>query len=379
MIIKKKGANNMKVLFLSNYPSPYRVHFFNELGKSCDLTVLFEEGNEEQTHRDKRWFVNNFVNFKAVFLRTFKILNKKLFCYNIRQYLKDKEFDIIIICNYSTLTGINTISYLKRNNVKFAIEADGGMHKDGRGFREWLKRYLISSANWWLSTSGITDKYFIYYGADKKNIFRYPFTSLLSQDLITEPISGQEKQKIKDELGINEDKVILSIGQFIHRKGFDVLINACKYIPETTGVYIIGGQAPEEYINQKNKLGLKNVHFVDFKPKAKLMQYFKASNIFVLPTREDIWGLVINEAMAFGLPVITTNKCVAGLELIDDGVNGYIVESENAVELGDKINHILNDDKLRIKMGNENLKKIQDYTIEKMAKVHLDTFEQMLQ
>ena len=47
----------MKVLFLTNYPSPYRVQFFNELGKLCNLTVLFEEGIEKQTHRNKNWFI----------------------------------------------------------------------------------------------------------------------------------------------------------------------------------------------------------------------------------------------------------------------------------------------------------------------------------
>ena len=44
-----------------------------------------------------------------------------------------------------------------------------------------------------------------------------------------------------------------------------------------------------------------------------------------MPTREDIWGLVINEALAYGLPTITTERCVAGLELIEDGVNGLLV------------------------------------------------------
>ena len=53
-----------------------------------------------------------------------------------------------------------------------------------------------------------------------------------------------------------------------------------------------------------------------------------ASDLFVLPTREDIWGLVINEAMSFGLPIITTRKCIAGTELITDGENGYLLEAD---------------------------------------------------
>ena len=57
---------------------------------------------------------------------------------------------------------------------------------------------------------------------------------------------------------------------------------------------------------------LTNVHFVGFKTKEQLEDYYRAADLFVLPTREDIWGLVVAEAMAYGLGVITTNRCNAG-------------------------------------------------------------------
>ena len=291
-------------------------------------------------------------------------------------HVKD-NFDIIIVCNYSTLTGIYAINFMKKNKIKFAIEADGAMHKNGNSIKERIKYYLISSASCWFSTSDITDRYFLHYGANKENIFRYPFTSLLNRDLLEEPLSLEEKQKIKNNLGINEEKIILSIGQFIHRKGFDVLINAWRDIPNNAGVYILGGEAPEELIKLRDKMG-QNIHFLNFKPKDELVKYYMASDLFVLPTREDIWGLVINEAMAFGLPVITTDKCVAGIELIKDGENGYIVPSEDSCELGKRIKEILNDNCLIEKMGISNLNKIQDYTIENMAKIHLKIFNQIM-
>ena len=62
-----------------------------------------------------------------------------------------------------------------------------------------------------------------------------------------------------------------------------------------------------------------------------------AADAFVLPTREDIWGLVINEAMAYGLPVVTTDRCNAGLELIKNNVNGYVVHVDDKGELAKKL------------------------------------------
>ena len=83
-------------------------------------------------------------------------------------------------------------------------------------------------------------------------------------------------------------------------------------------------------------------------------------------------GLVINEAMAYGLPVITTDRCVAGLELVKEGANGYIVPTEDAHSLAEAIEKVLCSD-LR-KMGESSLEKIRPYTIENMVKVHIDVF-----
>lgn len=100
--------------------------------------------------------------------------------------------------------------------------------------------------------------------------------------------------------------------------------------------------------------------------KHELTQYYKAANLFVLPTREDIWGLVINEAMSFGLPVITTNKCNAGLELLDEDCGLIIDNVENPVLYSNAINSIINGS---LKFSSEHIiKKINDYTIESMAK-----------
>jgi glycosyltransferase involved in cell wall biosynthesis len=141
---------------------------------------------------------------------------------------------------------------------------------------------------------------------------------------------------------------------------------------EDTGIYIVGGEATEEYLKLRVELGLKNVHFLGFQKKERLAQYYMAADLFVLPTREDIWGLVINEAMAYGLPVITTQRCVAGLELIEDGVNGYVVPVEDADELAQKMGAVLHSDLEA--MGKASLDKIRPYTLENMAKTHAEIF-----
>ena len=92
----------------------------------------------------------------------------------------------------------------------------------------------------------------------------------------------------------------------------------------------------------------------------------------MLPTWSDVWGLVINEAMAWGLPVITTDRCVAGMELVRNGVNGYIVPIQDTAALKEACTKILSEDYAQ--MGKAALETIRPYTIENMAKAHLEIF-----
>lgn len=369
----------MKVLFVTNYPAPYRVEFFNELGKKCELTVLFEEDSKQQKHRNSNWFNENYINFKAIFLKQRKMFNKFKLCFDVIKYVNNSQFDIIISCNPSTLTGIYSIIYMKVKGIKFAIEADGAFAKNGKGIKEIFKKFIIGSAEYWISSSSITDEYFLMYGAKKENIFRYPFTSLKQNDILKSKISNNEKLKIKEKLNIKQDKVIISVGRFIDIKGFDVLIKSAKYFSEDYGVYIIGGKATSGYIELINKFKLRNIQFIDFKTKDQLKEYFLAADIFVLPTRGDAWGLVINEAMAYGLPVITTDRCVAGLELIKDNLNGFIVPVDKEKTLAMKIEEVFSKDNDIQRMSEYSLDIIRKYTIEEMTKRHMQIFNKILE
>ena len=215
------------------------------------------------------------------------------------------------------------------------------------------------------------DEYYVTYGAEESKLIRYPFSSLKESDLVKSVPSVEEKRRLKKELGIQEKRVILSVGQFIPRKGFDILMNAVRDIPRDVGIYFVGGIPTKEYLLKRDKNGLTNVHFEGFKLKNELEKYYRAADLFVLPTREDIWGLVIQEAMACGLPVISTDKCAAALELIKHGENGYIIPCEDVCLLEEYIQVIISSENIARKFGAKSLEIIKSFTIEKMVEGHL--------
>lgn len=358
---------------MTNYPAPYRVDFFNELGKYCDLTVTYEETPEMQTHREAEWFHENYDNFREVFLKsTIKKNGHNFISLQILNELNNK-YDIIVVGVYSTLTSMLAIQYMIAHKIKYFIETDGGISKSGKGFSEKVKKYLISNAFGFFSPSISSDDYLKFYGADSKKIYRYPFTSLYKKDLLSESYNRQQKVKLRSELAMLENKIVIGVGQFIYRKGWDILIKVAPLL-KNVGFYIIGGKDIQEYESIKASYNVNNVYFLDFMPKEELKKYYLASDLFVLPTREDIWGLVVNEAMSYGLPVVTTDKCVAGIEMVINEKNGYIVESENIEELKNAIENVLWSNNYN-EYVNIALKVASNYTIEEMAKAHLKVFD----
>lgn len=357
----------MRILWLTNIPSPYRVNFFNQLGKYCDLTVLFE--NKSSKERDVSWKNFEARSFKAVFLKGKRIGVADAICPSVIKYL-NKNFDFIIITNYSDPTGIIAVCYLKFRGIPYQIEGDGAFPIETKGVKFLLKKFCLSGAKTCFSTAKLHDKYYLINGVNASRIVRYPFSSISDSDILKEPRSLDEKTIIRKNLEVQEKYMLLAVGQIIPRKGYDILIKAAADLGSEFGVYIVGGRITCEYRNLIKDLKCNNVHFINFKKTEELTQYYEAADVFVHPTKEDIWGLVINEAMAKGLPIITTDHCIAGLELVENDYNGYIVPINDPKALQDAVKKAVK----HKDFARHSLLKIQDYTIEKMVLAHLKTW-----
>lgn len=360
----------MKVLFMTNLPSPYRVEFFTELGRECDLTVIYER--KSASDRSKKWKAISEKTYKEIFLKGKEIGADNSISFEVIKYI-NKTYDVIVVGMYSTITAMIAVLYMKLRGISFWISTDGGFVKEEAKRKYLLKRFLIGSADRWLSTGANSTEYLVHYGAKSQKCYVYPFSSVSEKNLLKKSLKQSEKKQFKSQIGVTEERMILSVGQFIYRKGYDLLIQACNGLPNNIGVYIVGGVPTREYMNLIKKYNIHNVHFIDFVEKDELSIYYKAADMFVLPTREDIWGLVINEAMSYGLPVVTTTKCVAGLELVKDNINGQLVPAEDIESLRKAIKNVFSKcDRL----GNNALETMREYTIEKMAEKHVEYFVQ---
>ena len=361
--------NRKSVLFITNIPAPYRIDFFNELGRYCNLTVVFEARRAAGVRFN--WNDRKKKLFRAIFLSDGEIdethVNWKIF-----SYLDKDRYDRIIATSYGYYTEMAALLWMRLRRIPYDLELDGGIVRPGEPFyKRLIKRRIIRGAGHLFSSGKETDSLFLHYGGQADRLVRYPFTSLHAAD-VRDPADAEEKAEARRQLGLKEEMVIVSIGQFIRRKGYDVLLKACSGLDPKAGVHIIGGSPTEEYRALVSGYSLKNVAFHEFMDKASMQRFLRAADLFVLPTREDMWGLVVNEAMAAGLPVVTTTACNAGKELIEDGVNGFLVPPENPDALRDTLNGLIAAPHTMTVMGRNNSEKMRTCTIEEMARIQAE-------
>jgi len=192
------------------------------------------------------------------------------------------------------------------------------------------------------------------------------------------PVDPARRIEIRQRLGLPVDAfVALTVRRLFYRNGLDTLLDAAARLRPRSAIHVvIGGSGPErrEIEDRIRADGLTNVHVVGFIPDADLSEYYRAADVFVLPTRTaEGFGLVLMDAAATGVPSIATDSG-APREIVDHGVTGWLVAPGAPDELADAIVRLFDSPKLLAAMSCAALNKSADYTWDRS----IDTLEQVL-
>lgn len=365
--------NNPQILAQAIFPAPYRVELLGNLSNHFNLTCLFDRDYDK--NRNSNWFQ------KSSLLRSYIYSASADEAKQVKRTLKRiRDNSLVLLYDPFTRLGIYVMLLCIYNRIPYVVNCDGAIIKKSL-IKGIVKSFFIKRASLCFANGYSAMSYFMIYGSSIEKIRIHHFSSLHTSDIQNRILSQSEKEKIKLSLNLDPNiPIVLCIGQFAKRKGIDILLKSTSYVQYPCEFIIIGGgELKDEYNEYIKQAKLRNVRILDFISPNELGYYYKASDIFVLPTREDIWGLVVNEAMAYGLPIITTTKCMAGVELIDDGVNGYIVNVNDYLALAKKMDLLLSNPQKRFSMGSLNISKISEYTIEKMSETHIRSIYNILE
>jgi len=349
-----------KIVIITSNIAPYRLRWAEELAKFYEVEIVYTKDHDYE--RDDRWLQNSSNKCLVTKLNNPKDLYDPL-CFDVIDILKKHKNSLIIFDGYGPKTNILGLRYCKKHHIKSFVNVDG-YPKQTNILINAIKRFVIKYyCQYFFCSSELVRNHLIGYGAKKDKIFIHNFSSISEDEIIKKPLSDKEKQDVRKQLGIDTDKkIVLGVGRFLPLKRFSDLILAIKQCQSICELYILGGKPSEEYLDLAKDMD--NVHFIDFVEPENVDKYYEAANLFVLASETEVWGLVINEAMAKGLPIIASDSVVGAYSLIKN--NGLMFETYNVPKLSEAIDFCLDDNNLT-RMSLESLKLIKDYTIEGMV------------
>ncbi len=317
-----------KIFFNQNIISPYRLPLFEELDREYDVTVWFHtpssEKREWEAELDEYSFNYKVLNGKNIGPLT---LNPG---FTLR--LLDKDFDVYFINeNPSTFLQSFSILLVAKLRRKTAViwsetvdtEKSQELPEDllnkipiklWRGFKEAYRRILFKFSDRFVAFSQMAENYLIRKGVPKGKIETQ--IQVMPEKLLPEP-KGLDRYQNK--------RMILSLGYLEERKGVQDMIEAFKQIKQEDYRLVIAGTGPYEKKLKEKAAGDDRIEFVGYLSEQDKANYFDAADLFILPTHHDPWGLVVNEAIHYGTPVMTT-EAAGAKELLDD---------ENILQAGD--------------------------------------------
>jgi glycosyltransferase involved in cell wall biosynthesis len=220
-----------------------------------------------------------------------------------------------------------------------------------RNVKSWFVSCLVKAAPYNIAYGTVAEKYLVEHGAPGDRVIIAQNT-IDTSVIFAESVSLMESGKgLRAHLGLVGKKVVLFVGRLTEAKRLDLLLGAFKTVasrlPGLALVIVGNGSEKERLRRLVQDEELRDVIFIDG-TYDDVNPYFAACDVFVLP---GLGGLAINQAMAFGKPVISGPADGTEKDLIIDGENGYLLGTRTSDELAERLLTILEDDNLRARMG----------------------------
>lgn len=355
----------MKILYLTNIHNPYRDEFFEQLGSKCDLTVLFEERGDST--RDASWFEGVCAkNYSEVFLPDGdnRIVSHSMFD-QIGQ-----GWSLVVVGCYNSLRQMAAIEYMKRRKIPYVINSDGLVFNNGNAVKRAIRRHVLVGADSYLIAGQTCVPSLARLTGPSSRIVSYPLTSLTSR-CVNELAACSCKR---------DPQTVLVVGQFADYKGLDVVLDAAKEIDQRLRFRFVGtGGKTDEFMSLVERSGLDNIEVIPFLNRDQLIKEYQTAGLFVLPSRQECWGLVVNEAAACGCPIVSTWGSGAVVEFLSRKYPQFLAEPGRADSLALALESFLARPNMeKIAFSNYLRVKAAAYTIENMVSAHLELFAEVL-
>lgn len=362
-----------RIILLTETISPYRIPVFNEIAERLgdEFLVLFfgtsEKRRQWRIHKEK-------IKFRYAVLMHFLLQGRVSEPYFLNPVILYKLMkyspSIIIVSGYYNPSSLLAMLYAKCFSKRIILWCEGNRYEERINYPlTWAyKAWFVRNCIGYIVPGKASFEYLLSLGAAAEKIWIAP--NAVDNDYFSQACDKyrEAKDAFKKTKGYPE-KIVLYVGRLVDQKGILDLLMAFQIISawqSNLGLVLIGnGDGQARYRDFCKTNNMRNIFFEGFAYQEELPAYYAIADVFVLPSRSEPWGLVLNEAMACKLPVICSNVTGAAEDLIINGENGYIYEKGNIEELVECIKKVLNSD--RETMGMKSYAIIQNFSPRRCA------------
>ncbi|RJQ17500.1 MAG: glycosyltransferase family 1 protein [Nitrospiraceae bacterium] len=362
---------NKKIVVLHNIIAPYKTLLFNALYDIFpDLKVLYISKTENRREWDIKTDELKFPHEIMFESPLDEVPAVSLFRYTWTS-LNVLNPDVLIIDGYIYASSWAGLFWAKVNKRKVILWSSSNEDDHDRMFyKESVKKFFVkkcdaynvygTKSRAYLQKLGANSNKLTIVGNNTDNAFYYSETMKLRND----------RAALCKKLNV-PGKNFLYIGRFSSEKNILHLLDAYRRIAERNnkwGLILVGsGPQKKEIEDYTQKHRIKNVSLPGFKQKIDIPEYLALSDVFILPSRSEPWGIVVNEAMAAGLPVLVSKKCGCYPDLVKDGENGFAFDPFDKDELFNLMKKIVEGKTDIEEMGRRSLEIVSNFTPEKAA------------
>ena len=344
-----------KVLYISNTEVPYRVRFFNELAQHCDLTVLYER--KKTSTRNNIWAKSIEKGYCVKYLHGIQIRGESTFSFGVLAEIV-RNYDVIIVGCYNSPVQMMAILVMRLFKIPYMLNLDGEIFIQDDGFKSRMKRFFLSGADKYLVAGEKAAESVCEIVGDEE-VIPYYFSSLSEKEIQKNGNIAQYTER---------DETILVVGQYLEYKGLDVALEAAR-LDQSIKYKFVGMGNRTELFRKENQIP-ENVEIIPFLQKMELEQEYRNCAMLVLPSRQECWGLVINEAASFGMPIVSTWGSGAAVEFLAERYPQFLAKPGDSEALLRCIRHCRAHEEVAVYQAHL-LEKAAKYTIEKSVQAHL--------
>lgn len=385
-----------KLGVISSHPIQYQVPLWQRLAlhPEIDLTVIYSSdfGVNRPIIAEFQvpylWDIPLLEGYNYHFLRnvSFKpslrgfwgIVNSHLY-----SFLKKVRPEALMIHGYARFVDWHALLSAKILGIRILFRGESSLlTRSGWGSR--IRRLLVAktflkNVDAFLAIGTCNKEFYLKFGVQPERIFFCPYT--VDNDFFRNRIH-EVKDDVRRRLGLPIDRIIfLGIGSMIPRKGIHDLLAAYGQMRrnhEAAVVWVGEGTERAQLESQRNSLPTNaKVIFTGFKNQTELPDYYAAADVFILPSYEETWGLVINEAMNFSLPIVTTDRVAGAIDLVVPSTNGFFYRAGDVKQLTGILESLL-DAKYCRTLGKTSLARIKTWSMEETVQGILEALRRTI-